>query len=209
MGLRVEKLVTSGMFALDGGEWQVDNNVWLLGDDRSVVVIDAAHDAELILDAVADRSVPLVVCTHGHNDHVNAAVEVAAATGAQIALHPADHVLWAHEYGDLRPDIDLADGAALELGGTTVAVLHTPGHSPGAVSLYVEDLGAVFSGDTLFRGGPGATGRSYSDFPTIIASIRDRLFSLPAATVVHTGHGDDTTIGAEAPHLPEWVARGH
>lgn len=209
MSLRVEKLVTSGTFALDGGEWQVDNNVWLLGDDRSVVVIDAAHDAERVLAAVADRSVPLVVCTHGHNDHVNAAVEVAAATEAQIALHPADHVLWAQEYGDLRPDIDLADGAAFELGDTTVAVLHTPGHSPGAVSLYVEDLGAVFSGDTLFRGGPGATGRSYSDFPTIIASIRDRLLTLPAATVVHTGHGDDTTIGAEAPHLPEWVARGH
>ena len=208
-GLRVEKVVTSGTFALDGGEWPVDNNVWLIGDDQSVVVVDAAHDAGRILAAVGDRSVPLVVCTHGHNDHINAAVEVAAATEAEIALHPADHVLWAQEYGDLRPDIDLADGATLGLGDTTVAVLHTPGHTPGAVSLYAEDLGAVFCGDTLLRGGPGSTDRSHSDFAAIIASIRDRLLTLPAATVLHGGHGADTTIGAEAPHLPEWVARGH
>ena len=95
------------------------------------------------------------------------------------------------------------------MAGTRLSVLHTPGHSPGSVSLYAESLGAVFSGDTLFAGGPGATGRSYSDFGQIIASIRDRLLTLPAATVVHTGHGEDTVIGREAPHLPEWVARGH
>lgn len=209
MAPRVEKVVTSGTFALDGQEWQVDNNVWLVGDDESVMVIDAAHDPEAILAAVGGRRVPVVVCTHGHNDHVNAAVEVAAATEAEIALHGDDHMLWVQEYGDLLPDIDLSSGTPLEVAGSTVAVLHTPGHSPGGVSLYVEDLGAVFSGDTLFHGGPGATGRSYSDFPTIIASIRDRLLTLPPTTVVHTGHGEDTTIGAEAPHLAEWVARGH
>ena len=88
-------------------------------------------------------------------------------------------------------------------------MLHTPGHAPGAVCLSAPDLGAVFSGDTLFSGGPGATGRSFSDFPTIVASISGRLLTLPAATVVHTGHGDDTTIGAEAPHLQEWLDRGH
>jgi glyoxylase-like metal-dependent hydrolase (beta-lactamase superfamily II) len=209
MAARVEKVVTSGTFALDGGEWPVDNNVWLVGDDESVVVIDAAHDAQAVLGAVGDRRVQVVVCTHGHNDHINAAVEVAASADAPIALHPADTVLWEQEYGDLRPDIDLADGASFDVAGVRLAVLHTPGHSPGAVSLYVEDLGVVFSGDTLFQGGPGATGRSYSDFPTIIASIRDRLLTLPPMTVVHTGHGDDTTIGAESPHLGEWVARGH
>jgi glyoxylase-like metal-dependent hydrolase (beta-lactamase superfamily II) len=209
MAPRVEQVVTSGTFALDGQEWQVDNNVWLVGDDDTVMVIDAAHDPEAILAAVGGRRVPVVVCTHGHNDHVNAAVEVAAATEAEIALHGDDHMLWVQEYGDLLPDIDLSTGAPLDVAGSTVAVLHTPGHSPGGVSLYVEDLGAVFSGDTLFRGGPGATGRSYSDFPTIVASIRDRLLTLPPTTVVHTGHGEDTTIGAEAPHLAEWVARGH
>lgn len=88
-------------------------------------------------------------------------------------------------------------------------MLHTPGHAPGAVCLHAPRLSALFSGDTLFSGGPGATGRSYSDFPTIIRSISQRLLTLPQDTVVHTGHGDTTTIGAEAPHLKEWIERGH
>ena len=88
-------------------------------------------------------------------------------------------------------------------------MLHTPGHSPGACSFHAPQLGVVFTGDTLFAGGPGATGRSYSDFGTIVESIRTRLLTLPPETVVHTGHGDDTTIGAEAPHLQEWLTRGH
>ena len=209
MPARVEKVVTSGTFALDGGEWQVDNNVWLVGDDHEVLVVDAAHDAEAILAAVGDRRVVAVVCTHGHNDHVNAAVEVAADADTEIALHPADQMLWAQEYDDLVPDLELAEGGSFEVAGTRLSVLHTPGHSPGSVSLYAESLGAVFSGYSLFAGGPGATGRSYSDFGQIIASIRDRLLTLPPDTVVHTGHGEDTVTGREAPHLPEWVARGH
>jgi glyoxylase-like metal-dependent hydrolase (beta-lactamase superfamily II) len=209
MATRVDKVVTSGTFSLDGGTWDVDNNVWLVGDDREVLVIDAAHDAEAILAAVGDRRVVAVVCTHGHNDHINAAVEIAAASDAPIALHSADTMLWAEEYDDLRPDIDAQDESSFEVAGTRLAVLHTPGHSPGGICLYADDLGVVFSGDTLFQGGPGATGRSHSDFPTIIDSIRRHLLSLPAATVVHTGHGDDTTIGKEARHLDEWIARGH
>ena len=102
-----------------------------------------------------------------------------------------------------------ADRGVVAVAGIEVHVRHTPGHSPGSVCLFVPALGCVFTGDTLFRGGPGATGRSFSDFPTIIDSIKHRLFSLPADTVVHTGHGDDTTIGAEAPDLDDWVVRGH
>ncbi|WP_017600372.1 MBL fold metallo-hydrolase [Nocardiopsis lucentensis] len=208
-GARVEHLSTSGVFTLDGGSWEVDNNVWLIGDGDEVVVVDAPHEAAPILAAVAGRRVVAVVCTHAHNDHVNAAVEVAEATGAPILLHPDDRVLWDMTHPDRAPDGALADGQSVEVAGTELTVLHTPGHAPGAVCLYAPALGALFSGDTLFQGGPGATGRSYSDFPTIVASIRDRLLTLPSDTRVHTGHGPSTTIGAEAPHLQEWIDRGH
>ncbi|MDQ1013038.1 glyoxylase-like metal-dependent hydrolase (beta-lactamase superfamily II) [Streptomyces sp. V4I23] len=205
---RIEHLVTSGTFSLDGGTWDVDNNVWIVGNDDEVVVIDAAHDAGAVLAAVGDRRLSAVVCTHAHNDHVNAAPDVADATGAPILLHPDDQVLWAMAHPNRRPDGPLADGDELKVAGIGLRVLHTPGHAPGAVCLYAPELGAVFSGDTLFAGGPGATGRSHSDFGTIISSIGDRLLTLPGETVVHTGHGETTTIAAEAPHLQEWAVRG-
>ena len=207
-GVRVERLVTSGVFELDGGSWEVDNNVWLVGDDTDVLVVDAAHDAAAILDAVGGRRLVGVVCTHAHNDHVNAVAEVVAATGATAYLHPADRVLWDQTQAD-PPGAVLADGQVITVGDVDLTVLHTPGHAPGACCLHAPALGVVLSGDTLFRGGPGATGRSYSDFPTIVESIRTVLLGLPPETVVLTGHGDPTTIGAEAPHLPEWIARGH
>jgi glyoxylase-like metal-dependent hydrolase (beta-lactamase superfamily II) len=206
-GIRVQRVITGGTFALDGGEWHVDNNVWLVGDDDEVLVIDAAHDAGAILDAIGNRRVTAIVCTHGHNDHVNAAVEVAAETDAEIALHPDDLMLWSQEYEDLRPDVDIAD-TAFEVAGTRLEVLHTPGHSPGSICLYARELDVLFSGDTLFRGGPGATGRSFSDFDTILNSIRRRLLRLPLETVVHPGHGDDTTVLAESNDVDAWIARG-
>ncbi len=116
---------------------------------------------------------------------------------APIMLHPADKPLWELTHQKYLWDLDLADGMSIEVGGTTLQVLHTPGHAPGAVCLYAPDLGCVFTGDTLFQGGPGATGRSFSDADLIVDSIRAKLFALPDDTVVHTGHGDDTTIGAE------------
>lgn len=209
MPARVEKLVTSGTFSLDGGTWDVDNNVWIVGDDDEVFVIDAAHDADAIVEAVGGRRVIAVVSTHGHDDHIDAAPAVADRTGASILLHPADGPLWAMKHPDRRWDADLDHRQTLTVGGTELTVLHTPGHSPGAVSLYAPALGVVFTGDTLFAGGPGATGRSFSHFPTIIDSISRRLFRLPGDTVVHTGHGDDTTIAAEKPHLQDWISRGH
>ncbi len=207
-GVRVERVVTSGLFELDGGSWEVDNNVWVVGDDSECVVVDAAHDAKAVLAAVRGRRVAALLCTHGHNDHVNVVDEVVAATGATAYLHPDDRVLWDKTQAR-PPGGELADGQLFSVGDVELTVLHTPGHAPGACCLHAPALGVLFSGDTLFRGGPGATGRSYSDFPTILDSIRSKLLTLPPETVVLTGHGEPTTIGDEAPHLSEWIDRGH
>lgn len=201
----IERVVTSGIFSLDGEDFEVENNVWIVGNEREVLVVDAAHDHRPIAAAVGARRTVAIIATHGHNDHINAAVSLAGALAAPIWLHPADLMLWEAVYPDRPPDGSLADGMALAAGGTTLEVIHTPGHSPGGCCLYDRSAGALFSGDTLFKGGPGATGRSYSDFPTIIESIRDRLLVLPAETRTLTGHGDETTIGDEAPHLPDWL----
>ncbi|WP_406476138.1 MBL fold metallo-hydrolase [Streptomyces platensis] len=209
MAARIDHLVTSGTFSLDGGTWDVDNNVWIVGDDDEAIVIDAAHDADAIVEALGGRTLRAIICTHGHNDHIDAAPALASRTGARIHLHPADLPLWQMTHPDTPPDAELADGQVLTIAGTDLTVLHTPGHAPGGVCLHAPDLRTVFTGDTLFQGGPGATGRSFSDFPTIVASIRDRLLTLPPETEVRTGHGDPTTIGAEAPHLEEWIKRGH
>jgi glyoxylase-like metal-dependent hydrolase (beta-lactamase superfamily II) len=206
MGARIEKIVTSGQFCLDGGSWDVDNNVWIVGDDTEVIVIDAPHDAGAIAAQVGDRTVRAIVLTHGHNDHVNAAVDLAERTGAPIWFPYADSMLWDDEH-DRQPDHDLLDGTTFEVAGTTLHAIATPGHSPGSTCLHAPDLGVVFTGDTLFNGGPGATGRSFSSFDTIIESIRTELFTLPENTTVHTGHGDDTRIGDEAPHIDEWIAQ--
>lgn len=207
-GARIERLVTSGTFSLDGGTWDVDNNVWLVGDDHEVIVVDAAHDADAILRALGGRTLRAIVCTHAHDDHIGAAPALAARTGSPVLLHADDLPLWKQTHPERLPDAELADGQRLQVAGTELTVLHTPGHAPGAVCLYAPGLSALFSGDTLFAGGPGATGRSYSDFPTIVESIRERLLTLPGDTVVYTGHGDGTTVGAEAPHLQEWIDRG-
>jgi len=204
----ITRVVTHGTFELDGGSWEVDNNIWLVGGDREVIVIDAAHNAAAITEAVGDRHVVAVVCTHGHNDHITVAPELSKTLDAPVLLNPADEMLWrmTHPDSNFR---QLADGQVLTADGVELRAIATPGHSPGSTCLYAPELGAVFSGDTLFQGGPGATGRSFSDFPTILGSIADRLATLPADTVVYTGHGDSTTIGDEVVHYDEWVARGH
>ncbi|GAA4835737.1 MBL fold metallo-hydrolase [Saccharopolyspora rosea] len=209
MTARVDLVRTSGVFALDGGEFEVDNNVWLIGDDARVLVVDPAHEIAPVLEAVDGRDVVAIVCTHGHNDHINGAVELADKVGAPVLLHPQDRPLWDAVHGDREPDGTLSDGEVLTVGGVDLHVLHTPGHTWGSVCLHAAAEGLLFSGDTLFSGGPGATGRSFSDFPTIIRSISDRLLTLDPATTVHTGHGPSTTIGAEVPHLQDWITRGH
>ncbi len=200
-GVRIDKVETSGTFSLDGETFDVDNNVWLVGDDEQVVVIDAAHDAEAIISAVGEREVVALVLTHGHDDHISAAGDLVAVTRAPTWLHPEDRMLWDVLF-TTAPDHDLVDGTTLTVGDVELTALHTPGHSPGSSCLHAPALGTVFSGDTLFDGGPGATGRSYSDRPTIEASVRARLLTLPPTTVVRTGHGTDTTVAAEAAREP-------
>lgn len=196
MSARIDHTVTSGTFSLDGQTYDVDNNVWVVGDDDECLVIDAPHDIEAILGVVGTRRVVAIACTHGHDDHVRFAPDLGHVTGAPVLLNPADLEVWSLTH-DQDPDGELVDGAELSVAGTTLRVLATPGHSPGGVCLYAPDLGVLFTGDTLFHGGPGATGRSFSDADTLVASIRERLFALPDDTVVKTGHGDDTTLGAE------------
>lgn len=207
-GLRIDRVITHGIFALDGGEWEVDNNIWIVGDDDEVFVVDAAHDADAIVDAVDGRKVRGVICTHAHNDHITVAPELAERLDTQIYVHPGDQMLW----DETHPGVGhaaLADGEKFSVAGTTLQVINTPGHSPGSCCLYLPEAKVLLSGDTLFAGGPGATGRSFSDFGTIIDSIKGSLLTLPGDTEVYTGHGDATSIGAEAPHLEEWIARGH
>ena len=196
--LRIDHAVVSGTFSLDGETFDVDNNIWVLGDDVECLVIDAPHDAAAIRTVVGGRRVLAVVCTHAHDDHVRVAPELAAAVDAPVLLHPDDLALWNLTHPDVLPDLPLADGQVIDVAGRDVRVLHTPGHAPGAVCLYVPSLGVVFTGDTLFHGGPGAPGRSFSSRETLEASIRATLFALPAETVVHTGHGESTTIADEA-----------
>lgn len=208
MTVSVARARTAGTFTLDGETVVVENNVFVIGDAREALIVDAPHRVAPILEAVAGRKVVAIVCTHGHNDHVNCAPELSQAVDAPVALHPADRMLWDQVHPDVAPDRWLADGDRFEVGGAVLQVLHTPGHSPGSVCLHWPEGGLLFSGDTLFQGGPGATSRSYSDFGTIIRSITTRLLTLPPATSVRTGHGDETTIGEEAPQLDEWVRRG-
>lgn len=203
--IRIDHLVTEGTFELDGGVWDVDNNVWIIGDDQACIVLDAPHDAKAIMEAVGDREVMAIVLTHAHSDHVDAVVELRELADAPIMMHADDEELFHLTHPGEQVDAYIKDNQVLHIGDVELTVLHTPGHAPGAVCLYAPKLGCVFTGDTLFKGGPGATGRSFSDYPTIVRSIRERLFTLPPETVVHTGHGEDTTIGAELGNVPDEI----
>lgn len=209
MSTRVDHGTTSGTFSLDGQTFEVDNNVWVLGNDTECVVIDAPHDVAAIRGVIGDRSVRAILCTHAHDDHVRVAPELAEAVGAPIYLHPDDLVLWRMTHPDREPDRELADGQRIDLIGPEIRVVQSPGHAPGAVCFSVPELETVFTGDTLFAGGPGATGRSYSDFQVLTKSIRDQLLNLPDNTMVRPGHGESGTIGYAREHFDEWVARGY
>jgi glyoxylase-like metal-dependent hydrolase (beta-lactamase superfamily II) len=182
----------------------VDNNVYVLRCRQTgeAVLIDAANEHEQLLDLCRRLDVRRVLETHGHWDHIQAVPQVRDA-GYRVAITQGDAGMLP-SYDDL-----LEDETAIEIGRLRLHTVLTPGHTAGSMCFRLEGAPILFSGDTLFPGGPGATGFPGGNFPLIIRSIESRLFSpLPADTIVYPGHGLDTTIGAERPHLQEWIDRG-
>jgi glyoxylase-like metal-dependent hydrolase (beta-lactamase superfamily II) len=182
----------------------MDNNVFVLRckDTGEAVLLDAANEHDKLLDLCRRLNVRQVLETHGHWDHIQAVPAVRDA-GYNVGVTMAD--------ADMLPSYDfvLDDEGVIEVGRLRLHTIATPGHTPGSMCFRLEGSPVLFSGDTLFPGGPGATQFPGGDFPTIIRSIEDRLFaSLPPETIVLPGHGDDTTIGEERPHLQEWLDRG-
>jgi glyoxylase-like metal-dependent hydrolase (beta-lactamase superfamily II) len=182
----------------------LDNNVYVLRCRKSgdALLVDAANDPERLLECCKTFSVREVVETHGHWDHIQAVPQLRQA-GYPVAVHAEDAAL--------LPGYDLAlsDNELIEIGSLRIMTIHTPGHTPGSLCLSIEGSPVLISGDTLFPGGPGSTGGDEKSFATIIDSIQRRLFAcLSDETIVMPGHGRDTSIGAERPHLEEWIARG-
>jgi len=201
----------------------LQTNCSIIADEPTsqAVVVDPGDEAERIARALARMGATAVALlhTHAHFDHISGTAELSGLTGAPIRLHAADYPLYerleeqAGLFGlstgpPLPPDSPISDGEVIPFGNSWLRAIHTPGHTPGSTCFKVEGSPVLFSGDTLFPGGPGNTRRNPTQFATIIRSIRQRLFTLPDDTVVLPGHGADTTIGTERPHLQEWIERG-
>jgi glyoxylase-like metal-dependent hydrolase (beta-lactamase superfamily II) len=186
-----------------------DVNAWLIGDDEEVIVIDPGSDDVAVLAAVGEREILAVICTHGHPEHIAAATTVADRDEAPIALHSLDRVAWRETHQDGDPDIAMADGGAFEVADVRLEVIHTPGHSPGSVCLYCEDLGVVFTGDTLVAGGPVPHEDEYPDIAGQLTAIGEQLLTLPGKTRVLPGHGEESTVALAERQFDSWAtARG-
>jgi glyoxylase-like metal-dependent hydrolase (beta-lactamase superfamily II) len=192
----------------DGNGAAGEANAWLIGDDDEVIVIDPGEDAASVLERVGDREVLAVICTHGHASHVAAAVEVADRDEAPVALHRSDRLVWrtTHDGGD--PEIEMAHGGRFDVADVQLEVIHTPGHTPGSVSMYCADLGVVFTGDALTERGPVPHEDVFADFAGQLTAIGERLLDLPTSTRVLPGHGEESTIGDAAKRFDGWVTAG-
>ena len=199
MDTRIERVTPAGEGAA---------STWLIGDGEEVIVVDPGEDAGAVLDAVGDREMLAVICTHGHAAHVAAAHEVAARDEAPVALHRRDLLLWRDTHGAAAPEIEMEDGGVFEVAGVTLEVIHAPGHTPGSVCLYCGELGAVFSGDVLLAEGPAAHDGEFPDLPGQLSAIGEQVLTLPAETRVLPGHGDETTVEIAGKRFDSWAAAG-
>ncbi|MFB9882346.1 MBL fold metallo-hydrolase [Planobispora siamensis] len=206
MTARIERVVTEGVVDIDGVEYKVENNTWIVGDDEEVIVIDAARDAEGILEKVGEREVLAVICTHGLPDHVGAAIEVAARDEAVVAMHPKDKPHWRRTWPDTWPDIELEDEGVFAVADVELEVMSTPGVTHGGISLYCEELDAVFTGKTLLADGPGKLGGEYPALADQLTAIAGRLFTLRHNTRVLPAHGEEAVIGDLEPKLDSWLS---
>src|SRR6266516_3688598 len=191
-------------FSVPAPDGRESVNAWIVGDDEEVIVIDPGADAAGLLDAVGDREVLAVICTHGHADHVAAALEVAERDEAPVALHPRDRSLWREAHPDEDADIEMEDGGIFEVADVALEVIHAPGHTAGSVCLYCEDLGAVFTGHVMLAGGAAPQDGEYPDFAGQLTAIGENLLALPPDTRVLPGHGPEITIATAEKQFDSW-----
>ena len=214
MDARVERVWSPQVAEQDAhaeaAEWERKDGgpAWIIGDDDEVIVIDPGTDAAPVLEKVGEREILAVICTHGHESHVRAAVEVAERDEAPVALHKADRLFWRAVYDSEDPEIEMADGGRFDVADVQLEVIGTAGHTPGSVSLYCQDLDVVFTGDALSASGPVPHEGSFADFPRQLTAIGERLLDLPPETRVLPGHGEETTIADASKHFDGWVSAG-
>ena len=183
-------------------------NVWIIGDHEEVIVIDPGADPAVVLDAVGDREVLAVICTHGHADRVAAALAVAERDEAPVALHSRDRLLWRDAHPADDADIEMEDGGIFEVADTSLEVIYAPGHTDGSVCLYCEDLGVVFTGHVLTGSGPVPHDGEFPDFAGQLNAIGEHLLPLPSDIRVLPGQGQETKVAAAEKNFDSWVSAG-
>lgn len=183
-------------------------NTWIIGDDEEVIVVDPGEDAAAVSEAVGERDILAVICTHGHAAHIAAALEVAEEDETPVALHPADRLAWREAHAGTAPEIDMEDGGVFEVADVTLEVLHAPGHTPGSVCLYSDDLKALFAGDVIGGDGPVPHEGEFRDFAGQLNVIGSVVLTLDGETRILPGHGEELTVAAAERKFNAWVAAG-
>ena len=203
----ITRVRTAGTFEFGDEKFEIVSNTWIVqADEDGVVVIDPAHDAEAILEAIGERDIYLVACTNGYTPHIESAIKVAEEADAPVALHPREMRAWRRHHGaERRPEIEVEGEGALDVGDLHIDVLGLPGTSPGSVGYYISSLGVVFTGDVIRNGEPGMVGDTYIDYTTQLASIGENLLTLPPQTRLLPDRGPATTSKAESKNFDTWI----